>query len=228
MEREGQGYPYWPHDMMMMMMIYKEESSLEKAKYESRPTITTWHLISPVLPRKRRSAIGMKVLISTFQLSKGSSNAKNMDITGKPNAMKKETDHVKENYLKEIRRANCGQDHPADARSCVLYKKEKEIIEVTHLKNVPFLEARRIVGSYMGGSYASITRRVDRTNEDNKYRTLVEKLIHLEANDWPKFQEHLKKITLGRILPNTSSATSLECWGGEIQCCSPNKNSRSI
>ena len=35
---------------------------------------------------------------------------------------------------------------------------------------------------------------VDRTNDDNKYRILVEKLIKLEANDWPKFQEHLKNL----------------------------------
>ena len=42
-------------------------------------------------------------------------------------------------------------------------------------------------------SYASVARRTDRTNEDNKYRTLVEKLIQLEANDWPKFHEHPKK-----------------------------------
>ena len=38
-------------------------------------------------------------------------------------------------------------------------------------------------------SYASVARRADRTNDDTKYRTLVEKLIELEANDWPKFQE---------------------------------------
>ena len=37
---------------------------------------------------------------------------------------------------------------------------------------------------------------MDRTNQDNKYRTLVEKLIHLESNNWPKFQEHLKKLHL--------------------------------
>ena len=43
-------------------------------------------------------------------------------------------------------------------------------------------------------SYASVAQRIDRTNEDNKYRTLVEKLIQLEANDWPKFQKHLKKL----------------------------------
>ena len=52
----------------------------------------------------------------------------------------------------------------------------------------------RIVGSYMvESSYASIAQRADRTNDDTKYRTLVEKLLKREAKDWPKFQEHLKK-----------------------------------
>ena len=46
-------------------------------------------------------------------------------------------------------------------------------------------------------SYASVARRADRTNDDTKYRTLVEKLLKLEANDWPKFQEHLKKTIFG-------------------------------
>ena len=76
-----------------------------------------------------------------------------------------------------------------------LPKKKKEIIEVKHKRNVSFLEARRIVGSYKGeSSYASVARRVDRTNDDTKYRTLMEKLLKLEANDWRKFQEQLKKL----------------------------------
>ena len=102
---------------------------------------------------------------------------------------------MEEDCLKEIRCTNCRQDHPAYAKSCVVYKKEKEIIEVKNKRNVSFLEARRIVGSYMGeSSFVSVARRADRTNEDNKYRTLEEKLIQLEANDWPKFQEPLKKL----------------------------------
>ena len=45
-----------------------------------------------------------------------------------------------------------------------------------------FLEARKIVGNYVGErSCASVARRANTTNEDNKYRTLVEKLIPLEA-----------------------------------------------
>ena len=106
----------------------------------------------------------------------------------------KDPDHLEEDCLKEIRYANCRQDHLAYTISCNVYQKGKEIIEVKHKRNMSFLEARKIVGSYMGGNiYASVTQRADRTNEDNKYRTLMEKLIQLEANDWSKFQEHLKK-----------------------------------
>ena len=43
-------------------------------------------------------------------------------------------------------------------------------------------------------SYASVARRADATNVDNKYRTRVEKLFKLEANDWPIFQVQLKKL----------------------------------
>ena len=58
-----------------------------------------------------------------------------------------------------------------------------------------FLEARKIVGSYMEeNSYSSVAQRVNTTNEDNKYRALVEKSIQLETNDWSKFQEQLKKL----------------------------------
>ena len=107
----------------------------------------------------------------------------------------KDPDHAEEDCLKEIRYTNCQQDHPAYARTCTVYQKEKEIIEVKHKRNVSFLEARRIVGSYMGeSSYAYVARRADRINDDTKYRTLVEKLLKLKANDWPKFQKHLKKL----------------------------------
>ena len=105
----------------------------------------------------------------------------------------KDPDHAEVDCLKEIRCVNCQLDHPAYPRTCTVYQKEKEI-EVKHKRNVSFLEARRIVGSYMGeSSYASVARRADKTNNDSKYRTL-EKLLKLEANDWPKFQEHLKKL----------------------------------
>ena len=69
--------------------------------------------------------------------------------------------------------------------------KEKEILKVKNKRNVSFLEARKIVGSYIGEStYTFIAHRADTINLENKYRTLIEKLILFEL----KFQEHLKKL----------------------------------
>ena len=112
-----------------------------------------------------RSVIVLRELSSTFQLPWGVSNAKNMDTTRKPvedktcaKCSEKGPDHMEEDCLKEIQCANCRQDHLAYTRFCVVYKKEKEIIEVKRQRNVSFLEARRIVGSYKGeSSYASCT-----------------------------------------------------------------------
>ena len=64
-----------------------------------------------------------------------------------------------------------------------------------HKRNVYFLEARKIVGIYMGrNSYASVAQRVDTINQHNRYRGLVEKLIQLEPNNPPKFLEQLKNL----------------------------------
>ena len=81
----------------------------------------------------------------------------------------KDPDHVVEDCLKEIRCPNCRQDHTAYARSCNVYKKEKEILEVEHKRNVTFWDAKKIVGNYMGeSSYANVTQGAHRTNEDKK------------------------------------------------------------
>ena len=113
-----------------------------------------------------------------------------------PNAVKTGPDRVEEDCLKQIWCANCQQDHPAYARSWDVSKKEKEILEVKHKRNMSFLEGRKIVRNNMGeSSHDSVTWRVNTTKQDNKYWTLVEKLIELEANDRPKFQEHLKNYT---------------------------------
>ena len=58
-----------------------------------------------------------------------------------------------------------------------------------------FLEARIIVGTYMAkNSYAFVAWRPDTINQDNRIRALEEKLIQLEPNDSPKFQEQLKNL----------------------------------
>ena len=77
----------------------------------------------------------------------------------------KNPDHLEEDCLKEIRHANCQQNHPAYPRSCNVYKKEKEILDMKHKRNVSFLEARKIEGTYMeANSYAFVAQRVDTTN----------------------------------------------------------------
>ena len=102
---------------------------------------------------------------------------------------------MEEDCLKEARSTNCQQIHPAYVRSCKAYKKEKEILEVKHKRNVSFLEARKILGTFMSeNSYASIAQRADTVNQDYRYRALVGKLILLEPNNWPKFQEQLKNL----------------------------------
>ena len=107
----------------------------------------------------------------------------------------KDRDHLEKDCLKQNRRANFQKDHQAYISPSDFNKKEREIPKVKHKRNVSFLEARKIVVTYMGESnYASVVRRGDITNQDNNYRTLENKLIQLETNDWPKSQEHLKKL----------------------------------
>ena len=138
---------------------------------------------------------------SASQLLWGASNAKSVDITRKPveddtcaKCGEKDPDHMKEDCLKETRRANCRQNHPVYARSCEAYKK-KEILQLKHKRNVSFLEARKIVGTYMGENiYVSFTWTEDTINQDHRYKAHVEKLIQLEPNDWPKFHDHLKNL----------------------------------
>ena len=57
---------------------------IRKDKTGSRQTLTSWHLISPILQRRWRLAIVLRELSNTSQHSWGASNAKNMDSTGKP------------------------------------------------------------------------------------------------------------------------------------------------
>ena len=98
-------------------------------------------------------------------------------------------------FLEGNESANCRQNHSDYARSCKTYKKEKEIIEVKHKRSMSFQKSRKIVGTYMGeNSYASVARREDTVNQDNRYRALVEKLIQQEPNDWPKLHEQLKNL----------------------------------
>ena len=69
-----------------------------------------------------------------------------------------------------------------------------------NVRHVTFLEAKKMVGSYMGeNTYASVAWRVDpirQSNQENRYKAMMEKLIQLKPNNLPKFQEHLKNLHL--------------------------------
>ena len=134
-----------------------------------------------------------------IQLPWGAPNTKYMDTTRNSveddgQMLWKNPANLEVDSLKEIRCANCRQDHPAYSKSRDASKKEKKVLVVKHKINVSFQEGRKIVGTYMGeNSNASVARRVDTTNEDNEYKTLAEKLIQLETNDCSKFLEAPKK-----------------------------------
>ena len=77
----------------------------------------------------------------------------------------------------------------------IIYTKEMEIIEVKYRRNITFREKRKLVESSMkDNTYANVAQRVSPISNDssqpNKYRALIEKL---GPNNWPKFQEQLKK-----------------------------------
>ena len=104
-----------------------------------------------------------------------------------------------ENECKNIKGANCHEEHPAFSRSCAIYKKEKEMMFIKHTKNIPFPEVRKIVESYMGTkTYANVAQKVNQPPQDStsldKYKKLMEKLINLKANEWLTFQENLKRM----------------------------------
>ena len=105
----------------------------------------------------------------------------------------KDLDHMAEDCLKENRCSNFQQGHLAYAISCNIDKKEKEILEVKPKTNVSFQKARKTLGSFMGENMLLLHGEWIQINQENEYRALVERRIQLEQNDWPKFQDHLKK-----------------------------------
>ena len=177
-----------------------KESPLERAKNKPRPTPTSWHLISLILPRKWKSAIVLRGLNNMSQHPWGASNAKNIGTAGKlaedewhmPSEVKK-TQTTLGDCLMVIRCPNCLQNHPAYSRSCDVYKKRKGNIRSEAQKEYNLLESKENSRVVHGRKHTSVAWRVDPINQDNKSRALVEKLIQLELNDLPKFQGHLKK-----------------------------------
>ena len=121
----------------------------------------------------------------------------------------KDLDYMEEDCLKEIRCANCRQDHLVYTRSCDVYKKLKgNTWEETQEKYV-LLEARKIVGTYMGeNSYTSVAWRGGGYNQSKQQIQNTCGEIDPVGSKWlAKVSGASEKTTLSRILPSTSSAT---------------------
>lgn len=95
------------------------------------------------------------------------------------NLVKKTQNHVAEGCIHNIK---CQENNLAFGKSCCICKKEKEILEIKHRRNVSLSEARKIVYAYMKGS-----------NKTDKYKALIVQLVQLGSNYLPKHQELLKR-----------------------------------
>ena len=111
------------------------------------------------------------------------------------------SDHEKEDYSNEIKKCL------TFSRTCNIYKRKKEMIKVKYRKYITFLEARKIVESYMKDkTYSYIAQKLSHNNSKNiknnhldNNRAFFEKLLQLGPINWPKFQEQLKKLHSAEI-----------------------------
>ena len=101
----------------------------------------------------------------------------------------KGTQTIEENCSNETKCSNLLENYPAFLRSCGIYKRENEIMEVKYRRNITFLEARKIVERYMKvntsanvAQKASLTATNNKNNQLDKYGVLIEKLLQLGPN----------------------------------------------
>ncbi|GFT48342.1 uncharacterized protein TNCV_4708881 [Trichonephila clavipes] len=60
-------------------------------------------------------------------------------------------------YL-EPRCVNCSQSHPSDSKLCSKWKTEKEIQVLKTNRNIPYVEARKLIAPQLSQSYAQVTK----------------------------------------------------------------------
>ena len=118
----------------------------------------------------------------------------------------KKSDHTEENCPNETKCSNCQQNQPGFSRSCNIYKREREIMEIKYEKNILFLEARKIVNQYM---------------KENSYTTVALKLLRVIAHtEWGwADQQTLQKLLLVTLVKGDPKApfsidTTPKCRGG--------------
>ena len=76
-----------------------KESSSKRMMSKWKPTLISWHLISPIFPKKSRLVIASRGLNNKSQHSGEASNVKNMDITGR---LAKDGGHVQSTVKKTL------------------------------------------------------------------------------------------------------------------------------
>ncbi|GFW36815.1 uncharacterized protein TNCV_4348561 [Trichonephila clavipes] len=58
----------------------------------------------------------------------------------------------------EPRCINCSQSHPSDSKLCSKWKTEKEIQVIKTNRNIPYVEARKLIAPQLSQSYAQVTK----------------------------------------------------------------------
>ncbi|GFT17219.1 uncharacterized protein TNCV_4739241 [Trichonephila clavipes] len=53
---------------------------------------------------------------------------------------------------------NCSQSHPSDSKLCSKWKTEKEIQVIKTNRNIPYVEARKLIAPQLSQSYAQVTK----------------------------------------------------------------------
>ena len=156
---------------------------------KSRPTPTSWHLISPIFPKKYILATASRGLNNISQYPWDASNVKNMNITRrlaeddwyvkntaeKTQTVWRKSAQTKRNVQTDKKTVWLTQDHVTFIKN-----KNKRNIRNKTREEYNFPGSKENVGSSVGeNTYGG----VDPINQDNKYRALVEKLIQLKPND---------------------------------------------
>ncbi|GFT11939.1 uncharacterized protein TNCV_2319571 [Trichonephila clavipes] len=58
----------------------------------------------------------------------------------------------------EPKRVNCFQSHPSDSKLCSKWKTEREIQVIKTNRNIPYVEARKLITPQLSQSYAQVTK----------------------------------------------------------------------
>ena len=95
---------------------------------------------------------------------------------------------MEKDSLNEIKYPNCQQNPPTFSRSCDIYKRERDLMEIKYKRNTSF-EARKIVESYMKVNiFASVAQREKNNQQQQSTRQL--RSSHRETNSIRTKEKH--------------------------------------